>query len=159
MGFLFFFVTDRTDSTLQDHLVCQRSPSSPPATALLSCGRTHHCRRTAMGLQPRSIYRNLLYNRFHLRHCGSQSQCKRKKRFRQKSERTSKTSPRLSSLRLGYPWKNNDIIQHHVYGFRRQDSNNPGHHKIVSLVFVESNVEMLSSAGIPCQRKDWWCGY
>ena len=52
-----------------------------------------------------------------------------------------------------------NIIQHRVDGFRLQDPTKPGHRKIVALFLVNPNVNILSSANIPCQRKDWWDEY
>jgi len=52
-----------------------------------------------------------------------------------------------------------NIIQHRVDGFRLQDPTKPGHRKIVALFLVNPNVKILSSAKIPCQRKDWWDEY
>ena len=52
-----------------------------------------------------------------------------------------------------------NIIQHRVDGFRLQDPTKPGHRKIVLLLLVNPNVKILSSAKIPCQRKDWWDEY
>ena len=49
-----------------------------------------------------------------------------------------------------------NIIQHRVEGFRLQDATKPGHRKIVALFLVNPHVKILSSAKIPCQRKDWW---
>jgi len=52
-----------------------------------------------------------------------------------------------------------NIIQHRVEGFRLQDPTKPGHRKIVALFLVNPHIKILSSAKIPCQRKDWWDEY
>jgi len=49
-----------------------------------------------------------------------------------------------------------NIIQHRVDSFRLQDPTKAGHRKIVALFLVNPHTKVLSSAQIPCQRKDWW---
>ena len=52
-----------------------------------------------------------------------------------------------------------NIVQHRVEPFRLHDPSKPGHRKIVALFLVNPHVKILSSAKIPCQRKDWWEEY
>jgi len=52
-----------------------------------------------------------------------------------------------------------NIVQHRVDRFRLQDPIKPGHRKIVALFLVNPHIKILSSAKIPCQRKDWWDEY
>ena len=52
-----------------------------------------------------------------------------------------------------------NILQHRVDRFHLQDPTKPGHRKIVALFLVNPHIKILSSAKIPCQRKDWWDEY
>jgi len=52
-----------------------------------------------------------------------------------------------------------NILQHHVEPFRLEDPTKPGHRKIVALFLVDPNLKILSTAKVPCQRKDWWLEY
>ena len=36
------------------------------------------------------------------------------------------------------------------------DRTKPGHRKILALFLVDPNIKIISSANVPCQRKDWW---
>jgi len=49
-----------------------------------------------------------------------------------------------------------NFVQHRVEGFRLQDPTKPGYRKIVALFLVNPHIKILSSAKVPCQRKDWW---
>jgi len=49
-----------------------------------------------------------------------------------------------------------NVLQHHVDGFRLLDPSQPGHRKIVALFLVDPRLKIISTANVPCQRKDWW---
>lgn len=49
-----------------------------------------------------------------------------------------------------------NILQHRVESFKLEDPIKPGHRKIVALFLVDPHLKILSTAKIPCQRKDWW---
>jgi hypothetical protein len=51
-------------------------------------------------------------------------------------------------------WPN--ILQHKVQPFHLADPTKPGHRKILALFLVDPNIRIISTANIPCQRKDWW---
>ena len=36
------------------------------------------------------------------------------------------------------------------------DPTKPGHRKILALFLVDPNIRVISTAHVPCQRKDWW---
>jgi hypothetical protein len=36
------------------------------------------------------------------------------------------------------------------------DPTRPGHNKILTLFLVDPNVKIISTANVPCQRRDWW---
>jgi hypothetical protein len=40
--------------------------------------------------------------------------------------------------------------------FKLVDRTKPGHRKILALFLVDPNIKIISSANVPCQRKDWW---
>ncbi|KAF9461839.1 hypothetical protein BDZ94DRAFT_1310197 [Collybia nuda] len=50
-------------------------------------------------------------------------------------------------------WPN--ILQHQVH-MCLNDATQPGHCKILVLYLVDPNIRIISTADIPCQRKDWW---
>ena len=52
-----------------------------------------------------------------------------------------------------------NVLQHRVDSFRLEDPTKPGHRKIVALFLVDPNLKVLSTAKVPCQRKDWWMDY
>jgi len=39
------------------------------------------------------------------------------------------------------------------------DPSKPGHRKILALFLVDPNIRVISTANVPCQRKDWWAGH
>ncbi|KAF8993805.1 hypothetical protein BDQ17DRAFT_1392556 [Cyathus striatus] len=45
-----------------------------------------------------------------------------------------------------------------VFGLIENDPavQKPGHRKILALFLVDPNIKVISTANIPCQRKDWW---
>jgi hypothetical protein len=49
-----------------------------------------------------------------------------------------------------------NILQHRVGSFKVVDPIKPGHRKIVALFLVDPNIKVISTAHVPCQRKDWW---
>ncbi|KKZ62579.1 hypothetical protein EMCG_02988 [[Emmonsia] crescens] len=49
-----------------------------------------------------------------------------------------------------------NILQHRVSPFQLQDPSKPGHRKILALFLVDPNIHIISSANVPCQRRDWW---
>lgn len=51
-------------------------------------------------------------------------------------------------------WPN--ILQHRVQPFKLADPTKPGHRKILALFLVDPNIRIISTANVPCQRKDWW---
>ena len=51
-------------------------------------------------------------------------------------------------------WPN--ILQHQVQPFKLADPTKPGHRKILALFLVDPNIRVISTANVPCQRKDWW---
>ena len=36
------------------------------------------------------------------------------------------------------------------------DPTKPGHRKMLALFLVDPNIRVISTAHVPCQRKDWW---
>jgi hypothetical protein len=36
------------------------------------------------------------------------------------------------------------------------DKTRPGHRKILAFFLVDPNIKIISTANIPCQRRDWW---
>ncbi|KAF8061710.1 hypothetical protein FPV67DRAFT_1609365 [Lyophyllum atratum] len=53
-------------------------------------------------------------------------------------------------------WPN--ILQHQVQPFKLADPTKPGHRKILALFLVDPNIRIISTANVPCQRRDWWSG-
>ncbi|KAF9469551.1 hypothetical protein BDZ94DRAFT_1316716 [Collybia nuda] len=51
-------------------------------------------------------------------------------------------------------WPN--ILQHKFQPFRLVDPTKPGHCKILTLFLVDPSIRIISTANVPCQRKDWW---
>ena len=51
-------------------------------------------------------------------------------------------------------WPN--ILQHQVQPFKLLDPTKPGYRKIPALFLVDPNIRIISTANVPCQRKDWW---
>ncbi|PPR02043.1 hypothetical protein CVT24_011203 [Panaeolus cyanescens] len=49
-----------------------------------------------------------------------------------------------------------NILQHRVQPFKLADPTKPGHRKILALFLVDPNIKVVSTAHVPCQRKDWW---
>jgi len=49
-----------------------------------------------------------------------------------------------------------NILQHRFESFRLQDPTREGHWKIVTISLVDPNIKVLSTAKVPCQRKDWY---
>ncbi|OJD17723.1 hypothetical protein AJ78_02187 [Emergomyces pasteurianus Ep9510] len=49
-----------------------------------------------------------------------------------------------------------NILQHKVEPFQLEDPSKPGHRKILALFLVDPNIRIISSANVPCQRRDWW---
>ncbi|PPQ76533.1 hypothetical protein CVT24_010932 [Panaeolus cyanescens] len=47
-------------------------------------------------------------------------------------------------------------LQHRVGAFKLADPTKPGHRKILALFLVDPNIKIISTAHVPCQRKDWW---
>ena len=51
-------------------------------------------------------------------------------------------------------WPN--ILQHQVQPFKLVDPTKRGHRKILALFLVDPNIRIISTANVPCQRRDWW---
>ena len=49
-----------------------------------------------------------------------------------------------------------NILQHRVEPFKLEDPTQPGHRKILALFLVDPHIRVISSANVPCQRRDWW---
>ncbi|EGE79440.1 hypothetical protein RJ035_004541 [Blastomyces gilchristii] len=49
-----------------------------------------------------------------------------------------------------------NILQHRVSPFQLEDPSKLGHRKILALFLVDPNIRIISSANVPCQRRDWW---
>lgn len=49
-----------------------------------------------------------------------------------------------------------NILQHRVHPFKLQDPTKPGHRKIVALFLVDPTIQIISTANVPPQQKDWW---
>ncbi|KAF7968074.1 hypothetical protein HWV62_32065 [Athelia sp. TMB] len=49
-----------------------------------------------------------------------------------------------------------NVFQHRVLPFKLADAARPGHRKILALFLVDPHVKVISSANVPCQRRDWW---
>ncbi|KAF9004558.1 hypothetical protein BDQ17DRAFT_1390108 [Cyathus striatus] len=72
-------------------------------------------------------------------------------------------SDRLTSIhypQYDFQWLS-DIFGLHNEGpavqpFKLEDPTKPGHRKIVALFLVDPNIKIISTANVPCQRKDWW---
>lgn len=48
-----------------------------------------------------------------------------------------------------------NILHHQVQPFRLADSTKPGHRKLLALFLVDPNINVISTADVPCQRADW----
>lgn len=46
------------------------------------------------------------------------------------------------------------IFQHQVSPFELVDRSKPGHRKILALFLVDPHIRIISSANVPCQRRD-----
>ncbi|KAF7977251.1 hypothetical protein HWV62_4369 [Athelia sp. TMB] len=49
-----------------------------------------------------------------------------------------------------------NVFQHRVTPFSLADPTKPGHRKILALFLVDPHIQIISSAHVPCQRRDWW---
>jgi hypothetical protein len=49
-----------------------------------------------------------------------------------------------------------NILQHCVSPFQLADPTKPGHRTIIALFLIDPNVKIISTAHVPCQRRDWW---
>jgi Protein of unknown function (DUF4246) len=49
-----------------------------------------------------------------------------------------------------------NILQHRVGPFSLLDKTKPGHRKILALFLIDPHIRVISTANVPCQRKDWW---
>lgn len=49
-----------------------------------------------------------------------------------------------------------NTLQHLVEPFQLADPSRPGHRKILALFLVDPNIQILSTAHIPCQQREWW---
>lgn len=49
-----------------------------------------------------------------------------------------------------------NTLLHLVEPFQLADPSRPGHRKILALFLVDPHIQILSTANIPCQRRDWW---
>ena len=49
-----------------------------------------------------------------------------------------------------------NTLQHLVEPFQLADPSRPGHRKILALFLVDPNIQILSTARIPCQQREWW---
>jgi hypothetical protein len=49
-----------------------------------------------------------------------------------------------------------NILERQVRPFELVDRTKPGHRKILVPFLRDPNIKIISSANVPCQRKDWW---
>ncbi|KAF2008441.1 hypothetical protein BU24DRAFT_497902 [Aaosphaeria arxii CBS 175.79] len=49
-----------------------------------------------------------------------------------------------------------NVLQHQVQPFSLADNSKPGHRKILGMFLVDPHIQVLSTANVPPQRKDWW---
>lgn len=49
-----------------------------------------------------------------------------------------------------------NILQHRVEPFELADATQPGHRKILALFLVDPNIQVISTANVPCQQRHWW---
>ena len=49
-----------------------------------------------------------------------------------------------------------NVLQHYVHPFRLVDRSKPGHRKILAMFLVDPHIQILSTAHVPPQRRDWW---
>ncbi len=49
-----------------------------------------------------------------------------------------------------------NILQHRVLPFELEDHSKPGHRKILALFLVDPNIQIISTANVPPQQRDWW---
>lgn len=49
-----------------------------------------------------------------------------------------------------------NVLQHQVQPFKLQDPSKSGHRKILAMFLVDPNIQILSTANVPPQRRDWW---
>ena len=49
-----------------------------------------------------------------------------------------------------------NIFQHRLNGFSLDDASKAGHLGILTLQLVDPNRPIMSTAMVPCQRRDWW---
>ena len=49
-----------------------------------------------------------------------------------------------------------NVLQHQVQPFKLADPTKKGHRKILALFLVDPTIKVISTANVPCQRKDWW---
>ncbi|TFK66457.1 hypothetical protein BDN72DRAFT_145415 [Pluteus cervinus] len=49
-----------------------------------------------------------------------------------------------------------NILQHQVQPFQLADPTRPGHRKILAFFLVDPHIRIISTANVPCQRRDWW---
>ncbi|KAF2477715.1 uncharacterized protein BDR25DRAFT_275066 [Lindgomyces ingoldianus] len=49
-----------------------------------------------------------------------------------------------------------NVLQHQVQPFSLVDKTKSGHRKILAMFLVDPHIEVLSTANVPPQRKDWW---
>ena len=49
-----------------------------------------------------------------------------------------------------------NILQRHVQPFELADHTKPGHCKTVVLYLVDPGIQVISTANVPCQQKEWW---
>lgn len=49
-----------------------------------------------------------------------------------------------------------NTFQHRVLPFKLEDPTKSGHRKILALFLVDPHIQIISSAHVPCQRRDWW---
>ena len=48
------------------------------------------------------------------------------------------------------------ILQQRIQTFRLADLTLPGHRKYLILHLVDPNIEIISTANVPCQQRHWW---
>ncbi|KAF8885778.1 hypothetical protein BD779DRAFT_1646453 [Infundibulicybe gibba] len=49
-----------------------------------------------------------------------------------------------------------NIFQHRAQPFSLADPSKPGHCKVLALYLVDPHIRIISTANVPCQRRDWW---
>jgi len=54
-------------------------------------------------------------------------------------------------------WPN--IFQTRILPFSLEDRSKPGHCRLLTLHLIDPNRRIMSTAMVPCQRRDWWANH